>query len=70
MQKKSITITVTEPDIKLPQHLQKPTDIEINVIGLSAIDCANLLNSTLSQILKQITSELSKQNTNPLKIVN
>lgn len=68
MAKKSITITVTEPDLTLPKHLQKPLDVEIAIDGLSSVDCANLLNNALGQILKQITLQLSNQNNNNLKI--
>lgn len=70
MAKKSITITVTDPDFTLPKHLQKPLDVAIAIDGLSAVDCAALLNNVMTQILKTVAEELQTLNTNPLKKIN
>ena len=74
MHKKSIIITVIEPDLTLPDHLKKPQQIDISIDPqLSLMDCATLLNGVLTQILQNIAKQLAtlpiQQNTN-LKKVN
>ncbi len=67
MAKKSILISVTETDLTLPGHLQKPLDVSISIDGLNSLDCANLLADALKEILKQISQQVNQQNINQLK---
>lgn len=67
MAKKSIQIIVTDPDLELPKHLQKPPDVEIQIDGLSVMEVSILLNAALSKFLSNLNSELLKQNINHLK---
>ena len=70
MATKTILIKLTEPDLTLPEHLQKPMDISIDMQGFGALDAMNVLNAVQSQLLKEITLQLTKQNTNQLKKTN
>ncbi len=75
MAKKTITITLETSDISLPEHLQKPPELQIKIEGMDGLEAVNHLSSVLTQILSSITPEIvaltNKNNSNPiLKTVN
>jgi hypothetical protein len=63
MAKKTITITLNEPDLTLPKHLKKPAGIDLQIVGFTPLECMNLLSTTLSKLLIQFTDQLQSEQT-------
>ena len=54
---KKITITVTEPAIKLPTKLQEPPQAKLDMVGFNEVEAMQVLSSVLAGIAAQLADK-------------
>lgn len=60
---KTITLTLKEPDIKLPDHLKRPPDLDMNVVGFNNLEAMQMLLSAISGLLNNYKAQIDAQMT-------